>query len=80
YLLLWKAIQEAKKRNCEIFNFWGIAPKNKPKHPWQGLTFFKKGFGGYQKDLIHAQDLPMGRRYWLNWMVETFRRIKRGYS
>ena len=80
YLLLWKAIQEAKKRNCEIFNFWGIAPKNKPKHPWQGLTFFKKGFGGYQKDLIHAQDLPMDRRYWLNWMVETFRRIKRGYS
>ncbi len=79
YLLLWEAIKEAKKRNCKIFNFWGIAPPDKSKHPWQGLTLFKKGFGGYQKDLVRAQDLPINSCYWLNWAIETFRRIKRGY-
>jgi len=79
YLLLWEAIKEAKKRNCKIFNFWGIAPPDKSKHPWQGLTLFKKGFGGYQKDLVRAQDLPINSRYWVNWAIETFRRIKRGY-
>jgi lipid II:glycine glycyltransferase (peptidoglycan interpeptide bridge formation enzyme) len=79
YLLLWEAIKEARKRNCQIFNFWGIAPPNKLKHPWQGLTLFKKGFGGYQKDLVRAQDLPINSRYWINWAIETFRRIKRGY-
>ena len=79
YLMLWEAIKEAKKRNCKIFNFWGIAPPDKPKHPWQGLTLFKKGFGGYQKDLIRAQDLAINSRYWINWAIETFRRIKRGY-
>ena len=79
YLLLWEAIKEAKKRNCRIFNFWGIAPPDKSKHPWQGLTLFKKGFGGYQKDLVRAQDLAINSRYWINWAIETFRRIKRGY-
>jgi lipid II:glycine glycyltransferase (peptidoglycan interpeptide bridge formation enzyme) len=79
YLLLWEAIKEAKKRNCKIFNFWGIAPPDKSKHPWQGLTLFKKGFGGYQKNLIRAQDLAINNRYWINWAIETFRRIKRGY-
>ena len=79
YLLLWEAIKEAKKRNCKIFNFWGIAPPDKSKHPWQGLTLFKKGFGGYQKDLVRAQDLSIDSRYWINWAIETFRRIKRGY-
>jgi lipid II:glycine glycyltransferase (peptidoglycan interpeptide bridge formation enzyme) len=79
YLLLWEAIKEAKKRNCKFFNFWGIAPPDKSKHPWQGLTLFKKGFGGYQKDLVRAQDLPINSRYWINWAIETFRRIKRGY-
>jgi lipid II:glycine glycyltransferase (peptidoglycan interpeptide bridge formation enzyme) len=79
YLLLWEATKEAKKRNCKIFNFWGIAPPDKSKHPWQGLTLFKKGFGGYQKDLVRAQDLAINSRYWINWAIETFRRIKRGY-
>ncbi|MCK5123262.1 MAG: peptidoglycan bridge formation glycyltransferase FemA/FemB family protein [Candidatus Pacebacteria bacterium] len=78
YLILWEAIKEAQKRNKEIFNFYGIV-ENKPKHPWAGLSKFKKGFGGYRKELVHCQDLPLSKKYLITWMVETGRKIKRGY-
>ncbi|MFZ2189685.1 MAG: peptidoglycan bridge formation glycyltransferase FemA/FemB family protein [Candidatus Magasanikiibacteriota bacterium] len=80
YLLQWEAIKEAKKRNIKYYNFWGIAPENSPKnHPFHGITHFKKGFGGSQKDLLHCQDLPITSKYWLNWLVESIRKIKRGF-
>lgn len=79
YLLLWKIIQEAKKRRCVRFNFWGIAPENMPKHPWSGLTLFKTGFGGYKEEYLHCQDLPITSKYWFNWIIETIRRWKKGY-
>ncbi|MCK4891156.1 MAG: peptidoglycan bridge formation glycyltransferase FemA/FemB family protein [Candidatus Pacebacteria bacterium] len=78
YLILWEAIKEARKRNREIFNFYGIV-ENKPKHPWAGLSKFKKGFGGYQKELLHCQDFPLNKKYMAAWIVETVRKIKRGY-
>jgi lipid II:glycine glycyltransferase (peptidoglycan interpeptide bridge formation enzyme) len=60
YLLQWEAIKEAKRRNCVLYNFWGIAPeedleKNK-NHPWYGLSLFKKGFGGHKKEYVKTQD------------------------
>lgn len=78
YLLLWEAIKEAKKRGCQKFNFWGIAPTDSPKHPWHGITLFKTGFGGYREDFLHAQDLPLKPTYWLTHLFEVLRRIKRG--
>lgn len=78
HLLVWEAILEAKKRGCQNFNFWGMAPVNKPHHPWQGLSFFKKGFGGQAVDYLHAQDLPFNHRYYLTYFFETLRRLKRG--
>ncbi len=77
YLLQWEAIREAKKRGCAYYNFWGVAPDNKPNHPWQGFTLFKKGFGGRQEEYLKTQDLVLNNRYWINYFVETFRRIKR---
>lgn len=78
YLILWKAIEEAKKRNKEVFNFYGIV-EDKPKHPWTGLSKFKKGFGGYKKELLHCQDLSLNKKYLITWIIETIRKIKRGY-
>lgn len=78
YLLQWRAIQEAKKRGCTLYNFWGIAPEDKPKHPWAGLSLFKKGFGGFAEAYVHAQDYPLTPKYTLNAAVETVRRIRRG--
>lgn len=78
YLLQWRAIQEAKKRGLQFYNFWGVVSDHEIKHPWFGLSQFKKGFGGTAEAYVHAQDLPLSTKYWFSYMVETVRRIKRG--
>lgn len=74
YLLLWEAIREAKKRGCKIFNFWGIAPTDNPKHRFAGVTIFKKGFGGERVDYLHAQDYSLSLLYRATYLFETARR------
>ena len=77
----WESIKEAKNRGMKYYNFWGIAPdKARKNHPFYGITHFKKGFGGYKKELLPAQDLPVSVKYWFNWVIETFRSIKRGFK
>ncbi|MSU73518.1 peptidoglycan bridge formation glycyltransferase FemA/FemB family protein [Candidatus Kaiserbacteria bacterium] len=77
YLLQWRVIQEAKRRGCTLYNFWGIAPEDKPNHAWSGLSLFKKGFGGFAEAYLHAQDKPLTTRYALNYAIETVRRVRR---
>jgi lipid II:glycine glycyltransferase (peptidoglycan interpeptide bridge formation enzyme) len=79
HLLQWKVICRAKQQGCREYNFWGIAPEGEPKHPWAGISLFKKGFGGADFPYLHAQDKVLSKRYWFNWVVESMRRIKRGY-
>jgi len=76
YLLQWEAIKEAKSRGCRLYNFWGISDES-GNHPWAGLTLFKKGFGGFSKEYLPAQDLPLRPQYWLSFMVEKIRKAKR---
>lgn len=78
HLIQWEAIREAQRRGLAHYNFWGIV-ENAPRHPWAGLSFFKQGFGGQSRRLLHCQDLPLTKKYWFNYAVETVRRIKRGY-
>ena len=84
HLLLWEAIKEAKRRDCQKFNFWGIAPLTpqtqlpiSKSHPWAGLTVFKMGFGGYQKEYVKTQDFLLSQRYWLTFIFEKIRKAKR---
>ncbi len=80
YLIQWRVIQEAKKRGLKWYNFWGVEPKDAgPSHPFAGIGHFKRGFGGFQEDLLHCHDLPITKKYWLNWIVETIRKKKRGF-
>jgi len=76
YLLQWEAIKEAKNRGCKLYNFWGISDES-GNHPWAGLTLFKKGFGGFSKEYLPAQDLPLRPQYWLSFIVEKIRKAKR---
>ena len=77
YLLSWEAIREAKRRGCIIYDFWGIAPTDNPKHRFAGVTLFKKGFGGYKVSYLPAQDLPISAKYWFTYLFETGRRLTR---
>ena len=67
YLLQWQQIVDAKKMGCKKYDFWGIAFKsqitnhksqiNSKFSDWGGITKFKKGFGGHEKNYIGAYDL-----------------------
>jgi lipid II:glycine glycyltransferase (peptidoglycan interpeptide bridge formation enzyme) len=78
YLLQWEAIKEAKSKNCAVYDFWGFTdPEKFPKHPWAGPTLFKMGFGGYKEEYIKTQDFIISNKYWINYIIEIFRRRKR---
>ncbi|MBU3964723.1 peptidoglycan bridge formation glycyltransferase FemA/FemB family protein [Patescibacteria group bacterium] len=79
HLLQWEAIKQAKAIGCDFYSFWGIAPKDRPKHPWQGITLFKKGFGGEIKEYVKTQDFIINNKYWFNYFIEKSRSIKRGF-
>jgi lipid II:glycine glycyltransferase (peptidoglycan interpeptide bridge formation enzyme) len=64
YLIQWEAIKQAKKAKLDLYDFWGIAPTDDPRHPWHGYSLFKKGFGGYRFDYTGAWDFPVTPRYW----------------
>lgn len=78
-LLQWEAIREAKKLGASRYNFWGVAPEGAKNHPFAGITIFKKGFGGYAVDYLHAQDLPLSWKYWILWGIEMYRKKRRGF-
>ena len=81
YLIQWEAIKEAKKRGVMWYNFWGIAPEGaSSKHPFFGITHFKKGFGGSHMELLPCFDIPLKMRYYLTRYFEFFRSIKRGFK
>lgn len=47
YLLHFTIISDAKKFGCSVYDMIGVAPENaSPKHPWHGISRFKREFGG----------------------------------
>jgi lipid II:glycine glycyltransferase (peptidoglycan interpeptide bridge formation enzyme) len=46
YLLLWRAMTDAKAAGCRFYDLFGIPPDEDPGHPMAGLYRFKTGFGG----------------------------------
>ncbi len=67
HLLQWRQILDAKNAGYEKYDFWGIARecqmsnvkcqmKSKFKNSWGGITRFKKGFGGEERNYIGAYD------------------------
>ncbi len=57
YLAQWEAIRYAKKLNCNYYNFGGISTEDKTYKGWEGLTFFKKKFGG--EEIRHSDFFDM---------------------
>ena len=79
YALQWQAILDAKKAGKDFYNFWGVTKSTSEKHPWAGLTKFKKGFGGEGKDYIHAKDIPVSFKYIKPRAVDYIRMFRRNH-
>ncbi|MFA7244290.1 MAG: peptidoglycan bridge formation glycyltransferase FemA/FemB family protein [Patescibacteria group bacterium] len=56
YKLQWEMIQNAISRGCKIYDFFGIAPDDNPRHLWAGVTRFKKQFGGDEVKIMGSYD------------------------
>jgi lipid II:glycine glycyltransferase (peptidoglycan interpeptide bridge formation enzyme) len=48
YLVVWKCMQEAKKKKCKLWDFEGIYDERFPNKDWLGFSHFKKSFGGQE--------------------------------
>jgi len=79
YLCQWTAILQAKKDGAKFYNFWWVTPDKNPKHPLAWVSQFKRKFWWKDYFLIHAQDLIISPKYFITWIIESIRRIKRWY-
>jgi len=74
YACQWAAIQWAKEHGGLKYNFWGIAPQDKPDHRFAGVSLFKRGFGGTEVQYLPAHDLAVG---WSYQMVRQFELLRK---
>ncbi len=59
HLLQWEQILEAKRRGCLEYDFWGITAPAAQFPKWEGITRFKKGFGGEEVGYAGTYDLVL---------------------
>ena len=76
-ILTIQLILDAKAKNLQTFDFWGIAPEGAPaSHPWAGFTNFKKTFAGYEVGYAGTYDIVLNpakyRLYRLTRQVNRF--------
>ncbi|MFH1867276.1 MAG: peptidoglycan bridge formation glycyltransferase FemA/FemB family protein [Patescibacteria group bacterium] len=65
YLLHWRSITEAKKQGFKLYDWWGISTPKHPKRSWEGITRFKKGFGGMIVDYPGTFDYPYHKHWYV---------------
>jgi peptidoglycan pentaglycine glycine transferase (the first glycine) len=51
-----EVMRAAKARCCDWYDFWGVAPLGQPQHPLEGISVFKRKFGGVHVDLVPTLD------------------------
>lgn len=58
YVLHYEMMLDAKRIGLKSFDFWGIAPEDADeKHPWKGISRYKRGFGGEEIALPGTYEL-----------------------
>ncbi len=79
HLLHWEAIKHFKSEGFSIYNFWGVSPENSKKHPWHGLSLFKRGFTKNELEFVHAHDLIVNPLAYITRFYEYLEARRRGY-
>ena len=63
FALHWSAIKSAKQDGHAFYDLYGVNPKETSsfyyKKTWEGITRFKKGWGGTQIEYIGTWELPL---------------------
>jgi len=73
HLLHWEIIKRAKELGYKFYDFWGVAPKDEPAHPWAGISRFKRGFGGEEVSYAGTFDWPINKFWYLLYRLRTGR-------
>ena len=71
---IWQMILDAKADGKKYFDFWGIAPEGAEKHPWAGLTAFKKAFGGEVVSSIGTYDIAINKAKYR--LYNTYKKLR----
>ncbi|MBI5732188.1 MAG: peptidoglycan bridge formation glycyltransferase FemA/FemB family protein [Candidatus Magasanikbacteria bacterium] len=79
YLLHWSAMRLAKEQGFKYYNFGGVNPENEAdfnyRQSWEGITRFKKGFGGFIFSRPGTFEIPLnGRGYRIYQFLKKARR------
>ena len=80
YLLHWEAIKYFKGRGFDLYNMWGVCPENSKKHPWYGLSLFKRGFSKEELEFVHSQDMDINIMAKFTHLYEFLEALRRGYK
>lgn len=78
YLLQWSAMLEAKRRGCQFYNFYGIYRADRTPKSWEGLSLFKRGFGGFELNYLPTQDFIISPKYYFSYAVDKYLLYRRG--
>ncbi|MBI4351229.1 MAG: peptidoglycan bridge formation glycyltransferase FemA/FemB family protein [Elusimicrobia bacterium] len=57
YVMHWRIMRDARDRGLGLYDMYGVAPTDKPHHPYAKFSAFKARFGGALVRPIGAQDL-----------------------
>lgn len=73
YLLHWEIIKDLKQRGFKTYNMWGIVPENlSVNNGMQGVSDFKKRFGGKEIDYVGGLDVKVNQMYTLQRLSESY--------
>ena len=82
YTLHWRAIEDAQRRGCTIYDMWGVPPRVTRTHPGYGYSEFKSRFNGRRVEFVGLHDLNIRKPLalalrGLEEVRERFARVKR---
>ncbi len=73
-LVQWQAILEAKRRGYEAYSFGGVSSERFPMKTWNGITTFKRRFGGRGVDHSPVVDIVFRPGWYLLYLVRKWAR------
>jgi len=83
-LLYWKSVELGKELGLKNYDlFGGVVPNSfeNKKHPWRGVSEFKRSLGGQKVTYMHSRDYPMKKSvYYLYYIYSTIRTRLKGHT